>query len=139
MNRTDIFTPPKRWFSLFPVKFSKIRGKFFVIPEKASDILYKHLLWQFSREAGPALCEFNSTIPSNNKDISINTFDVKYKFIPIPANVEFLIHEDITLRLSRVFIRKPYRIQNNHIKDLLALAKAQSAKASELVNSENVS
>ena len=115
------------------------RGKFFVIPEKASDILYKHLIWQFSREAGPALCEFNTTITNNNKDVSINSFDVKYKFIPIPTNVEFLPHEDITLRLSRVFLRKPYRIQNNHIKDLLALAKAQSAKASELVNSENVS
>ena len=115
------------------------RGKFFVIPEKASDILYKHLIWQSSREAGPVLCEFNSKIENDSKTISVNNFDVKYKFIPIPASVEFLPHEDVTLRLSRVFLRKPYRIQNNHIKDLLALAKAQSAKASELVNAQNVS
>ena len=114
-------------------------GKFFVIPEKASDILYKHLLWQSSREAGPVLCEYNSKVPNDVKNITINNFDVKYKFIPIPTSVEFRIHEDITLRLNRVFLRKPYRIQNNHIKDLLALARAQSAKVSELVLNQNVS
>ena len=96
-------------------------------------------MWEFSEAAGPALCEFNTKIPSSNKDLSVSSFNVKYKFIPIPTNVEFRIHEDVTLRLNRIFIRKPYRIQNNHIKDLLALAKAQSAKVSELVNSQNVS
>ena len=115
------------------------RGKFFVIPEKASDILYKHLLWQSSRDAGPVLCEFNSKVQNDGKTVTVDNFDVKYKFIPIPASVEFRLHEDITLRLSRVFLRKPYRIQNNHIKDLLALAKAQSAKVSEFASNQNVS
>ncbi len=115
------------------------RGKFFVIPEKASEILYKHLLWENSEAAGPALCEYNTKVPKDGKTITVNNFDVKYKFIPIPTSVEFRLHEDITLRLSRVFLRKPYRIQNNHIKDLLALAKAQSAKVSELVTNKNVS
>ena len=115
------------------------RGKFFVIPEKAIDILFKHLLWEFSDATGPTLCEFNSNIPPINNETRIDNFDIKYKFIPIPTNVEFRPHEDITLRLSRVFIRKPYRIQNNHIKDLLALAKAQSAKATELISASSVS
>ncbi len=111
------------------------RSKFFVIPEKVDDILYKHLLWQFSSASGPKLCEYNDNILKEDTLNSLHSFDVNYELKPLLGNVEFLHHEDITLRLNKKFIRGKYRIQNNHIKDLLALAKAQATKASLLVNS----
>ena len=111
------------------------RSKFFVIPEKPDEILYKHLLWQFSNESGPILCEYKNTDLKNETLNVNNSFDTNYKFKPLLGEIEFKLHEDITLRLNKVFTRDKYKIRNNHVKDLLALAKAQAAKASIMVNS----
>ena len=114
------------------------RSKFFVIPEKTSDVLYKHLLWQFSNASGPTFCEYNENILKNDTLNYTNQFNVNYKFKPICSEVEFLSHDDITLKLNKAFIRQKYKIQNNHIKDLLALAKAQAAKVSTLIKPEKI-
>ena len=113
------------------------RSRFYVIPEKASDVLYKHLLWLFSNSSGPTLCEYNDKISQNYYDQN-DSFNVNYEFTPICGELEFKNHDDLTLKLNKSFVRKVYTIKNNHIRDLLALAKAQAARASELVNNQNL-
>ena len=114
------------------------RSRFYVIPEKVSDVLYKHLLWQFSNASGPTFCEYNENILRNDTSNFADEFNVNYKFKPICGEEEFLSHEDITLKLNKAIIRQKYKIQNNHIKDLLALAKAQAAKVSSLIRPQKV-
>ena len=54
-----------------------------------------------------------------------------FNIIPIPNNVDFRFHEDVVvMKAEDKEKRKTYKIRNNHIKDLLALAKSQASKLS---------
>lgn len=110
---------------------------FYVEPEKPSDTLYKHLLWQVSNSVNPIKLEFK------NKSEKIRLFTrAMVSTLPYESdikleNIEFIIHDDVTKKFNRSLPRKAYIVKTNYLKDLLALAKAQSSSlAKELFSLE---
>lgn len=101
--------------------------RFFVVGEKAIDILYKHMLWQFKNTFNKILCDFNEKLLKIESSKYDSHFKDSFNFMPIPDNVNFRFSDGIIkIKSNDKEKRKTYRIRVNHIKDLLAaLAKSK--------------
>ena len=108
------------------------RKKFFVVGEEPIDILYKHMLWNFKNTSKRELCVFNEKQLSIETSKSDNDNIGNFNFKQINENVDFKNRKELVKINKHRIERKKYKIEMNHIKDLLSLYKPLSSSVDYL-------